>query len=229
MNDGRMVQVRRRDGGRNTGAGIGGKGEIVGVEPVVWDVGLGNREREEYGEKEGLVVKSDEEEVDETKEDVEKEEEVEVEVDGSWGEEWKVSPRVRAVDVKLTEQPLSATVLDHTTSFESNPTSASKEGRPTGTRTLDLSVLIAMPSPDTVPTHSTNSSTTSISCEKPLHLDDYPVQHRLPPDYDMLPVMEIGSTIARVKVRDHESAWAQVTKDVDERHRRRQKAQSGRR
>jgi hypothetical protein len=84
MADGRLVQIRQRD---RTKA----KGE-VGRQPQVWDVGLGNREADEYLPVEGLERGGRDRRL------MEKDEVDEVSVDGSWGEEWKVSKRFRSCD-----------------------------------------------------------------------------------------------------------------------------------
>lgn len=93
MSDGRLVQVRRRDAdGAGAGGGGGGK-EIVGVEPIVWDAGLGNKHRREYADDANWRVGDEEDDGDEKRDEMEEDDDddAEVEVDGSWGEEWKVS------------------------------------------------------------------------------------------------------------------------------------------
>jgi hypothetical protein len=115
------------------------------------------------------------------------------------------------------------TVPDYTPSLPpESPTSLSGPTTPgPPCRNLDLSILIAMPSPHAVLPVSASSSSTSLSYSKPPHLDDYPVQHSLELDSEYLPALEIGYTSTRVSTAsDGECAWADITSDIDARQRR---------
>jgi len=119
-------------------------------------------------------------------------------------------------------QPLSATIPDYSAiSRPTTPTSLSPPTRPGGvTRNVDLSILIAMPTPYSIP-RSASSSTSSLSYSKPPHLDDYPVEQSLPPDTEYPPLVEIGYTSTRVRVNDNgASAWEEITSDIDIRQKR---------
>jgi hypothetical protein len=85
---------------------------------------------------------------------------------------------------------------------------------------MDLSVLIAMPTPYSPP-RSAASSTSTLSYSKPPHLDDYPVEQSLPGDVEYPPLVEIGYASTRVRVPDEEElAWSDITKDIDTRNER---------
>lgn len=89
LGDGRLVQVRDRQG--RTGGKKKGSG--VGKAPVIWDVGLGNRGKEEYEDDTDMSG-----EVKRARPDEDEKEVGEVGVDGSFGYEWKVSyPRVETI------------------------------------------------------------------------------------------------------------------------------------
>lgn len=118
---------------------------------------------------------------------------------------------------------MSATVPDYMPeSAPETPTSLSDPIAPGPiVRNLDMSILIAMPTPHAVLPTSASSSSSSLSYSKPPHLDDYPVQHSLELDSEYLPVLEIGYTTTRVSTASGgEGAWADVTSDIDARHRR---------
>lgn len=80
LGDGRMIQVQDRENRR-------GKKKGVGRQPMIWDAGLGNKSVEDYEDE---TVGGDEGSLHREKAKGDDESE-EVNVDGSFGEEWKVS------------------------------------------------------------------------------------------------------------------------------------------
>lgn len=91
---------------------------------------------------------------------------------------------------------------------------------------LSLSILIAMPSPSTdISNHdSPSSSTSSLSYQKPVHLDDYPIIYRVPKemlvtedneDDFVLPSVVIGTTSVPVCVTSNtKSSWDAIKKEA---------------
>jgi hypothetical protein len=71
--------------------------------------------------------------------------------------------------------------------------------------TLEIVVLIAMPSPDRPLISRVSSSSSSSSASyprKPTHLDDYPVLYTTPSEADWFPPLELASARIPLPIRD---------------------------
>jgi hypothetical protein len=176
--------------------------------PGIWDVvvGQGGEENESEG---GRGKRIEEQERHGRNGGRREEGEPEPDVSGAMAEGWNVSEKeivvkryhVLAVAMLMFQPTSIALVSQPRTTTEPYPESANQLD-PT---TLEIVVLIAMPSPDRplISRASSSSSSSSTSYpRKPTHLDDYPVLYTTPSEADWFPPLELASARIPLPIRD---------------------------